>query len=122
MNEKIKILYVDDEEVNIFLFKVNFSKTFELLTADSGVKGLEVLDEYQDVKVVISDMKMPIMNGIEFIKKTKSKNDSLKFFLLTGFDIIDEIQDALNTNLILKYFKKPFNKVEIESSINEAIK
>jgi len=71
MNEKIKILYVDDEEPNLYLFKYNFSKYFEVFTANRGSEALEVLNEQHDIKVVISDMKMPLMSGIEFIKKNK---------------------------------------------------
>jgi len=121
MNEKIKILYVDDEEPNLYLFKYNFSKYFEVFTANRGSEALEVLNEQHDIKVVISDMKMPLMSGIEFIKKAQETYSSTKYFLLTGFDINDEIKDALNKQLILKCFKKPFNKVEIQTTIQSAV-
>jgi len=121
MNEKIKILYVDDEEPNLYLFKYNFSKYFEVFTANRGSEALEVLNEQHDIKVVISDMKMPLMSGIEFIKKAQETYSSTKYFLLTGFDINEEIKDALNKQLILKCFKKPFNKVEIQTTIQSAV-
>ena len=121
MNEKIKILYVDDEEPNLYLFKFNFSKHFEVFTANRGSEALELLNEQSDIKVVISDMKMPLMSGIEFIKKAQETFSSTKYFLLTGFDINEEIKEALNKQLILKCFKKPFNKVEIQTTIQEAV-
>jgi two-component system, response regulator, stage 0 sporulation protein F len=121
MNDPIKILYVDDEPINLMLFKVNFKKKFTVLTADSGLAGLEQLKSNTDIRVVISDMKMPGMNGIEFIRIAKKEFPVISFFILTGFEITDEISAALNEKLIHKYFRKPFNIKDIETSIGEAI-
>lgn len=118
MSNKTKILYVDDEDINVMLFKINFSVNFEVLTGSSGFDGLELLDKNSDVKIIISDMKMPEMNGVEFITKAKEKFPDKKFYILTGFEITEEIQSALDSGLIQEYFQKPFNMKEIESSIN----
>ncbi|NPD87033.1 response regulator [Lentimicrobium sp. L6] len=120
MEEKTKIIYVDDEEVNTTLFKINFSGKYNVLTGYSGLDGLKLLDENPDTKVIISDMKMPNMNGIEFIQKAKAKYPNKRFYILTGFEITEEIRKALDNGLIHKYFKKPFNLNEIETAINEA--
>jgi len=61
------------------------------------------------------------MNGIEFIKLAKSKFSNILFFILTGFEITAEIQGAIDNGLIIKYFSKPFNISEIETSIVEKI-
>ncbi len=121
MDKNITILYVDDEPVNLKLFELNFRKKYSVLTALSGTEGLEVLKASSYIDVVISDMKMPGMNGIEFIKKAKTDYPGIKFFILTGFDITDEIAEALEQNLIQEYFRKPFNMREIEESISEAL-
>lgn len=121
MNSKTKLLYVDDESINLLLFEINFSTKYNVLTASSGAKGLEILDLNPDTTVIVSDMKMPSMNGIEFITKAKEKFPKKEFFILTGFDITDEIQDALNTGLIVKYFRKPFNMKEMDTAITDAI-
>ena len=113
MNEKPKILYVDDEIVNLQLFKLVFSNKYEVFTAENGLKGLELLDNNHSVSIVISDMKMPLMNGIEFIQKSKAKYQKISYFILTGYEITNEIQEALNLGLIVKYFRKPFNKSSI---------
>jgi CheY-like chemotaxis protein len=65
-----KILYVDDEHINLELFKINFRNDYQVLTADSAQKGLELISS-DAVNVVISDLKMPGMNGIEFIERIK---------------------------------------------------
>ena len=122
MNEKPKILYVDDEIVNLQLFQLIFSNKYEVFTAENGLKGLELLDNNHNVSIVISDMKMPFMNGIEFIQKSKAKYQKISYFILTGYEITNEIQEALNLGLIVKYFRKPFNKSEIDSEIELALK
>ncbi|HPR84329.1 MAG TPA: response regulator [Candidatus Paceibacterota bacterium] len=119
MEEKITLLYVDDEPMNLKLFEINFRKKFNVLTAESGNEGLEILKSNSEIIIVISDMKMPGMNGIEFIKKAKINFPKIRYFILTGFDITEEIADALNERLIHKYFRKPFNIREIEESIME---
>ena len=118
---KTKILYVDDEPINLELFKINFEKKFEVFIANDAFQGLELLEKEMDILVVISDMKMPKMNGIEFIKKAKELYPDKKYYILTGYEINAEIQDALNSGLILRYFSKPFNLKKIEGTIIEAI-
>lgn len=121
MNAKTKILYVDDEMLNLRLFQINFKTKYEVLTAYNGNEGLAILEDNPDISVVVSDMKMPNMNGVEFIKKAKEKHPGMKFYILTGFEITNEIQEALSTKLILKYFQKPFNLNEIDSTIADAL-
>lgn len=121
MDKKPKILYIDDEEINLELFKYNFSDKFDVITEYSGLSGLECLKKFPDIKVVISDMKMPNMNGIEFIGKAKEIYNDKKYFILTGFDISEEIHSALKGKLILKYLRKPFNIKEIEKAITEVV-
>jgi response regulator RpfG family c-di-GMP phosphodiesterase len=119
MINKKKILYIDDEKINVQLFQINFSRNFEVSISCSGKDGLFLLDNNPDIEVVISDMKMPEMNGLEFIGKAKEKYPDKKYYMLTGFDITDEIQNALDNRLILKCLKKPFNLKEIEKVLNE---
>lgn len=118
MNKKAKILYVDDEELNTMLFKLNFEKKHEVLTAMDGFNALEVLDEHPDTEIIISDMKMPGMNGVEFIRNAREKFPDKKYYILTGFEITSEIQGALDSGMILKYFRKPFNIREIEAVLS----
>ncbi len=121
MSEKPKLLYVDDESVNLMLFEINFRDKYQVLTADNALKGLALLDENKDIAAVISDMKMPHMSGIEYIRKAKDRYPAIPYFILTGYDVTDEIQEALDRGLILKCFQKPFNIIEIASSVEESI-
>ena len=121
-DNKIKVLYVDDETINLELFNMAFKNTFDVLIAESGKAGLEIMSKYNDIQVVISDMKMPEMNGIEFIKKAKNIYENICYLILTGFDINDEIRSSLNCGLIQGYFQKPLNKNDITSAITKAVK
>jgi two-component system, response regulator, stage 0 sporulation protein F len=117
MTPGIAILYVDDEPINLMLFEQLFRRKHTVLTANSGFGGLEVLKENPEVDVIISDMKMPGMNGIEFIRQAKIFFPLKLFYILTGYGITPEIQQAIESGLISKYFQKPFNMSEIESTI-----
>jgi len=119
--EHICILNVDDEPINRMLFQSVFKSKYKVLTAESGSSGLEVLQENGNIDVVISDMKMPGMNGIEFINKARKLFPDIYYFILTGFDITPEIQKSLDTGLVCKCFRKPLNTKEIEESIKEKI-
>jgi len=121
MKKQVNILYVDDEQLNLELFALVFKKKFNVITAKSGFEGLKRLEENNDISVVISDMRMPGMNGVEFISKAKKKFKNIVFLILTGFEITEEIAEALKKRLINKYFKKPFNSKEIENTINNIL-
>lgn len=117
----ITILYVDDEEINLLLFERSFSKKYNVLSAESGEAGLEILEKNENIDVVISDMRMFEMNGIEFITLAKQKYPEKIYFILTGFVFGEEIESALRNKLITNSFSKPFNQEQIESAIHEAI-
>jgi response regulator RpfG family c-di-GMP phosphodiesterase len=122
MKNEPKILYIDDEEINLQLFEINFEIKYNVLTAISGFVALDLLKDNEDVKIIISDMKMPQMNGVEFIKIAKSKYAQIVFCILTGYEITNDIQDLLDSGLILKYFKKPMDISDIDSTIEAVIK
>jgi len=119
MSEKKVILYVDDEPFNLMILANVFEKKYTIITAESGHEGLEKLSNNPAISIIISDMKMPGMNGVEFIRKAKTKCPHISCFILTGCEIVEEISNALEEKLILKYFSKPFNKQNIEQAIEE---
>lgn len=118
---KITLLYVDDEEINLFLFEKNLQSHFNIIKANSGSEGLKKLEQYaESIIVVVSDMRMPLMNGLEFISIAKEKYKNIAYFILTGFDYSEDIETALKKNLIHKYFTKPLDTALLIAAINEA--
>lgn len=122
MNNEIKILYVDDEEFNIKLFELNFSKLYNVLTAYSGMEGIEIINSNQDIEFIISDMKMPEMNGLEFINEVKKIKKDIPCMILSGYCETPEITEALNSNTIVDYMIKPFKVKTLSDVINKNIK
>ena len=119
MNDTKKVMYVDDEEINLMLFKLNFEKKYDVITALGGEEALHLLDDNKDIEIVVSDMRMPSMNGIEFIQKAKEKYPNIYFFILTAYAITDEIQAALDSDLILDYFSKPLNYQKMDQTFQK---
>ncbi len=120
MNDKPVILYVDDEEANLLIFRISFEEKREVLLARSPEEGLEKLAENKNrIKAVISDMHMPKMNGVEFIRQAQQTLDDIPYFILSGYAFNEDIDEALKQNTIKRFFTKPFNKDEIEKHLKE---
>jgi response regulator RpfG family c-di-GMP phosphodiesterase len=121
MKLPVTILYVDDEPTNLMLFELMFRKNFDVVLAESGNQGLEILQKKPDIKITISDMKMPGMTGIQFIEKAKQQYPNVIYYILTSYEITPEINKSLQNGLIEKFFQKPFNMQEIKKSICEKL-
>lgn len=113
----MKLLYVDDEDINLFLFRSTFRDEFEIYTAPGGHEALDVLHAEGDIKTVISDMRMPKMNGLEFIRIANEQFSGVRFYLLSGFQKSPEIESALEENLITFYFTKPFKSDMLKAEL-----
>lgn len=117
-NSRDTVLFVDDEEINLFLFGKNFERDFKVMTASSGVEGLEKLKQSEEViKVVISDMRMPKMNGLEFVAAAKRDFPEVEYFILTGYGSNAELEKALEKKLIDRLFSKPFDYETIKKAV-----
>lgn len=116
-----KILYVDDEIINLELLQLAFMNRFNVLTAMSVDEGMSLLEQNPDIHVVISDLKMPVMNGLDFIKMVKQRYHEKVCMLLTGYLESDIMLEGFNKELIFRYLVKPWNKGELESTILEAL-
>lgn len=113
------MLYVDDEPFNLTLFKALFKQKYDLLVAGSGMEGLTVVQENPDIQIVISDMRMPHMNGIQFVEKIKSIKKDLHCFILTGFNDSTELNEARERDLIIETFHKPLDKNQIDQYLEK---
>ena len=119
MKDNNAILYVDDEIINLRVFEISLKKKYRIITASPGLDALQVLQADDNIDIVVSDMKMPGMNGIEFISEAKKRHGHLKFFILTGFEINEDILQALKSGLILKYFRKPIDIKDLTHTLDE---
>ena len=115
-----KILYVDDEYINLELLQLTFMNELEVLTASSAREGLEILESHSDIRVIISDLKMPVMNGLDFIKEVKKRDDGKVCLLLTGFLESEVMLEGFNKELIFRYVMKPWKRDELLANIEAA--
>jgi response regulator RpfG family c-di-GMP phosphodiesterase len=116
---KITILYVDDEENNLFSFKATFRIKYQVLTALSGNEALKILESKQ-VHIIITDQRMPEMTGVEFLEKVIEKFPDPMRVLLTGYADMGAVVDAVNKGKIFHYITKPWNEEELDLTINRA--
>ena len=116
---KITILYVDDEENNLFSFKATFRIKYNVLIALSGDEALKIL-EANRVHIIITDQRMPEMTGVEFLEKVLERYPDPMRILLTGYADMGAVVDAVNKGKIFHYLAKPWNEEELDITIGRA--
>src|SRR5687768_872607 len=101
------VLCVDDEPQVLAGLSVSLRRRYEILTATSGAEALAVLARRPDVAVVVSDMRMPGMDGAAFLAKAKEIAPDAVRVLLTGYSEIDAAMNAVNQGQIFRFLTKP---------------
>lgn len=120
MAELIKVLYVDDERGNIDYFRSVFRREYEIITANSGEEGLQILQEVDNIPIILTDQRMPRMTGVEFLKKSIDiSRDSIRI-LVTGYADMETVINAINHGHIYYYISKPWTYDEMKIIINRA--
>jgi signal transduction histidine kinase len=120
--EKIKILYVDDEINNLTGFKASFRMNYNIMIAVNATDAMEHLNSHPDIRVIFCDQRMPGKTGVQFFEEIRSRYPKPIRILLTGFTDIDSVIDSINLGNIFRYVKKPWNDDDILAAINEANK
>ncbi|GIV38415.1 MAG: hypothetical protein KatS3mg033_0215 [Thermonema sp.] len=119
-HKDIHILYVDDEESNLRIFKTAFKRKYTVHTATSAQEAIDILKEHP-VHILITDYKMPQMSGVELLEYTVERYPNLIRMILTGFADIEAIVRAVNKSGIYQYITKPWDRGELEMIIEKAI-
>jgi len=113
------ILVVDDEpNYLVVLSELLKDEGYEVFTADNGEKGLEIISDV-DLDIVITDMKMPGMNGVQFLNKIKEIYQDLPVIIITAFAEIDKAVEAMQAGAF-SYLAKPFSNNELLVNIQKA--
>jgi response regulator RpfG family c-di-GMP phosphodiesterase len=118
-----RILAVDDEE-SILKALQRFLRRegYQVETADSGQAGLARIEAAEaPFHLIISDQRMPEMNGAEFLEKAKALTPDAGRILLTGYSDFDALVDAVNKGEIHRYMNKPWNDEELLLTIRQTI-
>ena len=118
--KKYSILYVDDEETNLRVFKSNFRRFYNIYTSANPVEAISILEE-NVIQVIITDQRMPEMTGTEFLEKILPDHRDVIKIILTGFTDIEAIKDGINRCGIHKYITKPWNFDEMKTVLDRAL-
>lgn len=102
-----KVLCVDDEPHVVEGLRLNLGRRFEVVTATRGADGLEVLARHPDLAVVLSDMRMPGMNGAEFLACARRARPDATRLLLTGQADLESAIAAVNEGHLFRFLTKP---------------
>lgn len=122
-NEKHTILLVDDEVNNLQLLRRTLRHDYNIITASNGKEALEIVEGKGDeIALIVSDQKMPEMEGTEFLKRVAGEYPDIVKILLTGHLDVDAIVDSINDCHLYQYIVKPFDPEELKMTIDSGIK
>lgn len=117
----LALLFVDDEPSILSSLKRLFRPHgYRIHTADSGEEGLETL-EREAIDLVISDMRMPEMDGATFLEQVRQRWPHVVRLLLTGYSDLDSTVNAINRGEIYRYINKPWDDNDIVLTVREAL-
>jgi response regulator RpfG family c-di-GMP phosphodiesterase len=116
------LLYIDDELENLKVFSRVFKKNFEIHTAISGEEGLEIFEKHPEISLLVSDQRMPGMSGVDFLNACKMINPEPIRILITGYADLESTINAINDAEIYRFIKKPWEKLDLLQTLNEAQK
>lgn len=115
-----KILVVDDESANTRMLERALRNDFEVLTASSGAEGLDLL-AIHDVALIISDQRMPVMTGVDFLMRSAEMRPQCVRIILTGYTDAGTLVDALNSGVVYKYITKPWVQSDLLQTVRRGL-
>lgn len=116
-----KVLFVDDDPNILAAYRRSLRKACDLKTAEGGAEGLKVLEAEGPFAVVISDMQMPEMNGLEFLKEVHKRSPDSVCVMLTGNADQKTAVDAVNEGAVFRFCNKPCPPEDLAATIKTGL-
>ncbi|KHD86714.1 chemotaxis protein CheY [Heyndrickxia ginsengihumi] len=117
---KEKLLIVDDQfGIRILLTEVLQKEGYETFQAANGVQALELVKKYT-FDLVLLDMKIPGMDGIEILKRMKKIHSDIRVIIMTAYGELDMIEETKKLGA-LTHFAKPFDIDDIRKAVKESL-
>ena len=118
-----RVLIIDDEVPILNGIKLNLGRTFDLTLASGGEEALKAVEEEEAFEVVVSDMRMPGMTGVEILAKIKSMHPAIQTILLTGHaDFEFGGSQALQSGQLFRILSKPCPPNKLKEAIEAAVR
>ena len=118
--KKARMLVVDDEDRILTALKSMFRTRYHVFATTDGNKALEFMKKYQ-MHVVISDQRMPIMPGVELLRRAREISPASVRILLTGYSDLASIVGSINDGQVYRFISKPWNNEELQQTVAEAV-
>jgi response regulator RpfG family c-di-GMP phosphodiesterase len=122
MSSKARVLFVDDEPNVLNAIRRTLRNDFDVHTAESGKEALRILEEGDPFGVVVSDCRMPEMDGIEFLQRASKTSPLAVRVMLTGNMDQETAVKAVNTGDVFKFLNKPCQGDELKSVVAQAVR
>lgn len=115
-----RVLFVDDDQMLLSSMERCLGLKFDLETAISGPEALRKMEESKAFSVVVSDMRMPVMNGVQFIERARVLSPHTVFLMLTGNQDVQTAISAVNEGQVFRFLNKPIDPADIAAVIEAA--
>ncbi len=115
-----RVLCVDDDEAVLSGIGIYLRRQFHFYTATSGAEALELIEKEDEFSVIVSDMRMPGMNGAEFLEKVRTVSPRSTRLLLTGESNLKDAISAINDGQIFRFLTKPTPPKTLTAAIEDA--
>lgn len=116
-----KVLFVDDQPQVLQSLRLLFHD-YDVITAENGADALLMLKENPDTAVIVSDQRMPRMQGIELLREVKHLYPQIIRILLTGYADIDAVISSVNQGEVFRFISKPWDSQKLRDTIALAIR
>lgn len=117
-----KILFLDDDELILSSIKRQLHRKFTVATADTPVEAMRLLRTEGHFAVVVSDLKMPMMDGVQFLSRLNRELPDTVRVLLTGHGGLEAAVDAINNGQVFRFLTKPCPPEVMEETLRAAIR
>lgn len=116
-----RILFVDDDPKILKSFARMFSGRYDFETANSGKEGLRLIKEKGPFAIIVSDIKMPEMDGLEFLSLARERDPDGVRMILTGYADLENAMDAVNSGYIFRFLTKPCSQECLEGALESGL-
>jgi two-component system NtrC family sensor kinase len=116
---RYRVLYVDDDAANLYVFEAACANDFEVRTAKSAEAALDILRR-TDVAVLLTDQRMPGTTGVELAAAARERFPDTIRMLVTAYADLDSAIDAINWGQVHRYLRKPWDIRELRATLKEA--
>ena len=117
--KQARLLLVDDEERILTALKSLFRQRYHVFTTTDGNKALDFMGKYH-VHVIISDQRMPIMPGVELLRRSHEISPTSVRILLTGYSDLAAIVGSINDGEVYRFISKPWDNTDLQTIVAEA--